>query len=254
MLSRIAFGTYYEPKNIESNLFKDKGVSNEFKTRHLKDIRYQQYYESPITTGLEKYLNSTNNNKKSINSRLANYTEYMFKLYKKSLCDLVAIRNKVNILKWAIDNNFIYGWSTVEASIKGKSIECLKLVLSIMKKKSIKILKKYLIEDRVPKNGWKFNNYEHFRINYLTRQKFFFIPKKRIYYGAKMNEKEEMSKEMSKEKEKAYYNNLIDDNIPVNNQLEFKKIIKFYIDQRYDIEILNRSLDEKLNKLSEYSE
>ena len=238
---------------MDSNLFKNSDVSNEFKKRYLKEIRYQEYYQSPITNGLEKYLNSTNNkNQKSITTRLVNYTEYMLKLYQKSLCDLVAMKNKVNILKWAIDNQFIYGWSTVEASIKGQSIECLKLVLSIMKKKSIKILKEYLIILRTPKQNWRFNNYEHLRGNYLGKQIFFFIPRKHIYYGGKINE-EEGNKETMKNKQKDFYDKLINDNIPEDSREKFKKIINFYIDQRYGINILECTSD-KLNKLPEYSE
>jgi len=181
----------------------------------------------------------------------------MLKLYKTSLCDLVAIRNQVNILKWAIDNEFMYGWSTVEESIKGKSIKCLKLVLSNMKKKSIKILKKYFEE----RNRTDPRYLESLQKKYLIEeQNFFYIPEKykdhyikhipMLLYKNLENTRKMLKR---KEEEKVYYNNLIDHNIPVNNQGEFKEIINFYIDQKYKIDILYFTL-KNLNKLSEYSE
>lgn len=260
MFPRMFLGTYYKPTNMKTNLVKNRGVSPDSLKKTLAEIRYQESYTSKTTNGLEEYLNLTRNNQNSIKTRLANYKEYMLKLYKTSLCDLVAIRNKVKILKWAIENEFMYGWSTVEASIKGKSIECLKLVLSIMKKKSIKILKEYYNESY--KQNGSVENLKILKKNYLIEQQnFFYIPENHNDYieNIKMivDKNPEYTEKMlkKKEEEKAHYNDLINKNIPVDSQEKFKSIINFYINQRYDIIIFNYDLDNlyELEK-KEYSE
>jgi len=59
MLSRIAFGTYYKPTNMKTNLVVNRNVSQDSLKKTLAEIRYQESYTSKTTTGLEEYLNLT---------------------------------------------------------------------------------------------------------------------------------------------------------------------------------------------------
>lgn len=80
--------------------------------------------------GLNTYVNTIGN--KNISSKLANYKNYMLSEYKYKLCPSAASKGKVNILKWALNNGFEYGFGTCEAAINANSPECLKLVLNKM--------------------------------------------------------------------------------------------------------------------------
>jgi hypothetical protein len=80
----------------------------------------------------KEYISTIEN--KDIDIKLKNHKDYMLAKYKYHLCNLAIKANKINVLRWALDNGFDYNDSTCEVAIDENNKEALKMIINKFKK------------------------------------------------------------------------------------------------------------------------
>ena len=91
---------------------------------------------------IQKYVELSKNNITNINTKYDKYKDYMYCKYKDTLCKYAIDYKKIEVLKWALNNDFNYSYTDCQIAIKKNFPDALNAILVKNNIKDKKLLEK----------------------------------------------------------------------------------------------------------------